>query len=203
MNADQQVRELVVLEQRASRAAKSVVSMGGIVRVVGYVFIGIGVALGLLVLLGGLAASGSSRSSASVLGSAVGAGITLVIAGFAWGIPLVLVGGYAQMRGYTIQADDVRRRLEGGDPWAAPLTPSSSPVPPPGAAAYPVPTQGVDATAAPAAPGAEHVRFLTDVEKSRLAQVPPADPSPAWHADPLDPSRQRYWNGTEWTGRLR
>jgi hypothetical protein len=58
----------------------------------------------------------------------------------------------------------------------------------------------------PAAPGTtahsqERVRILSDPEKAALAGVAPPSHDAGWFDDPLRPGGQRYWNGTQWTGR--
>ena len=109
--------------------------------------------------------------------------------------------------------------------WASPPVPGSSPplpgfapppaFPPPSSNAYfpvlPVPPQPAQGTApvqavAPTAPGSavhpqERVRILSDPEKAALAQVAPPAADAGWFVDPLHPEGQRYWNGTQWTGR--
>ena len=52
-------------------------------------------------------------------------------------------------------------------------------------------------------PSGERVFLLSDSEKVSLATTPPTSPDPAWHPDPLLASTERFWNGTQWTGRTR
>ena len=88
-NLDARIRQLAVIEVRLAKVSTSVANMGGIVRAVGYVTMALGVAIGLSVML---VNSGSSTPSLA------GVGFSIILAGLGWGIPLVLVGGYAQMR---------------------------------------------------------------------------------------------------------
>ena len=199
-NLDARIRQLAVIEVRLAKVSTSVANMGGIVRAVGYVTMALGVAIGLSVML---VNSGSSTPSLA------GVGFSIILAGLGWGIPLVLVGGYAQMRSLSVQADALRRDV--GDFEMTDSADSSVPartqsvgvrperandtsVQPP-AQASPTPGTGQSAW--------ERVRGLSDSEKARLATQPPSDLAPAWWPDPLQQSSQRYWNGTQWTGRLR
>lgn len=49
----------------------------------------------------------------------------------------------------------------------------------------------------------ERVRILTDEQKAVLAQHPAETDTVAWLPDPMSPGTDRYWNGHEWTGRIR
>lgn len=48
----------------------------------------------------------------------------------------------------------------------------------------------------------ERVLVLSDTDKQRLAQVPPSSTEPGWYVDPLTGQGARWWNGSEWTGRV-
>ena len=48
----------------------------------------------------------------------------------------------------------------------------------------------------------ERGRFLSDQERAHLATVTPQELSPGWYGDPLAPTGSRFWNGTQWTGRV-
>ena len=98
--------------------------------------------------------------------------------------------------------------------WASPPAPGSS-TPLPGFAPppeFPPPTSNAyypvlpAPAASPAAAGTaarsqERVRILSDPEKAALAGVAPPSNDAGWFDDPLRPGGQRYWNGTQWTGR--
>lgn len=198
-NSDPRSRALTTLDGRLARVAKSVENMGGIVRGVGYATIGLGILGGVILVLAGASARSSSTTFSGVV-----TGITLILAGFAWGIPLVLVGGYAQMRSLSVQADAARRELERPIATADSRTDGRASVvvaqPPSGAAdSGPVANQAVRLEESD---GEERVRMLTESEKGRLAAVPPSDREPGWFLDPLGQATQRYWNGTQWTGRI-
>lgn len=183
---------------RIARVAKSVENIGGIVRVLGYISMALGVIFGFIIVI---AASSTRGTTSSLVASGIGSGLTVVIAGFVWGLPLVLIGGYAQMRSLTVQADAARREIDGLEAFTVAGSPGSAPASSPGA---------IPASAMPGAapgpmselPGKEKVSFLTDPEKARLSAMPPADQAPGWFADPLGKAVQRYWNGTQWTGRM-
>lgn len=49
----------------------------------------------------------------------------------------------------------------------------------------------------------ERVRILSPGQKVVLSSIHPGSDSPGWHADPLGAALQRFWSGTEWTGRIR
>jgi hypothetical protein len=205
--SDPRSREIAHLDVRLSRVSKSVERVGGVVRVAGYTAIAGCAALGVLVM-----AVGSSRSvSGTTATSAVGSGLTLVIVGLFWGIPLVLIGGYAQMRSLDVQLAAARRHpgappagsvgLASAGPSHSAPTLTAAPAEPPPAPGN-APSFAAEARL-PATSGPERVRILTESQKALLAMTPPADVQPGWFDDPLGESAQRFWNGTQWTGRVR
>ena len=73
---DTRTRQLVTIEASLAKVSKSVANMGGIVRVVGYVTIAIGVAMGLVTMLAFTATyAGSSTAVSGVI-----AGLTFMLA---------------------------------------------------------------------------------------------------------------------------
>ena len=121
---DRSIRATAALDARTVKVARSVENWGAVVRALGYLAMALGVALALLLLLSLAAPSDSLYSSG---GSAVGAAILVALGGFIWGVPLVLVGGYAQMRSLALQAEKSQgsaARFAGSDP----ATPAFAPL---------------------------------------------------------------------------
>lgn len=75
--------------------------------------------------------------------------------------------------------------------------------------AVPAPTAPPASASSTAAPptlgggGPERGRMPSDSEKAQLAAVPPEDRAADWYRDPLGQASERFWNGVQWTGRLR
>lgn len=49
----------------------------------------------------------------------------------------------------------------------------------------------------------ERVEILSDALKTSLVGSLPETQSPGWYIDPIQAERARFWNGQEWTGRVR